>query len=534
MTYINPIEILELNEVSKSDIDSALIKKAKRRLFADIDLSDDGTYDYKGVKLSKSDCEKAIDDLEYPDKIDFYLHLAENHTLNDYLVNGDEGFFDKYRTESIYQYPQFVDFISPYFAKKIDKSLIDAFHWADEERLQSILRTTNLLNAQDYNTAYKSLSTEIQNYINELKTTTREIREEEKDYDMFDLLDIFKDFKNKFQPNLLNLLPSYFQSQLNNIGEQLNYFQLAVDSSNGETLLCVEVLEHLFELRLESATMGTFKNNHRILSERLEREQEIEKNRPILQKWAKELVDLRKMNDYVEGKKMQPSEAFQTVSTQINFQELNSYGSFASDIKAQVAISLRNISVSCWNIYQDIITAVSFMDKALSISGIPENIKSNLIADRENLYKIKLDNAHLLTCHYCKKNSPDPKFEGKIKIYKEYNRTSWGNQRKVQFHTMEVDIPKCSECATISKKSTNNSLTMIVSSMVIGIMMGLLMEGQHFILGAILGVAVGYIVSRIYKKKFYKNQGLEIVDYQDYKVIKEKLMEGWQLTQPSA
>ena len=57
MQYINPIEILQLSNLADSSlIDSDTIKKAKRRLFADIDLSDDGHYNYVGLQLSKGDC----------------------------------------------------------------------------------------------------------------------------------------------------------------------------------------------------------------------------------------------------------------------------------------------------------------------------------------------------------------------------------------------------------------------------------------------------------------------------------------------
>jgi len=38
MNFINPIEILELQTYLVSEIDSSMIKKAKRKLFADIDL----------------------------------------------------------------------------------------------------------------------------------------------------------------------------------------------------------------------------------------------------------------------------------------------------------------------------------------------------------------------------------------------------------------------------------------------------------------------------------------------------------------
>ena len=64
MIFINPIEILELEGYSVGEIDSLLIKKAKRKLFADIELSDDNTFSYKGIPLTKTDCESAIEKLE--------------------------------------------------------------------------------------------------------------------------------------------------------------------------------------------------------------------------------------------------------------------------------------------------------------------------------------------------------------------------------------------------------------------------------------------------------------------------------------
>ena len=50
MIFINPIEILELKDKEVSEIDSSIIKKSKRILFADIDLSDCGFYEYNGQK----------------------------------------------------------------------------------------------------------------------------------------------------------------------------------------------------------------------------------------------------------------------------------------------------------------------------------------------------------------------------------------------------------------------------------------------------------------------------------------------------
>src|SRR5687767_9413392 len=127
MNFINPIEILELQNAGVNPADTIVIKKAKRKLFADIDLSEKGYIDYKGSKLTKSDCEKAIDELEDRDKNEFYSYLVTNQLFNDFLVNGHEEIFSDFKQEDIYKLRGFVDFVSPYFAPKFDRCIVKAF-----------------------------------------------------------------------------------------------------------------------------------------------------------------------------------------------------------------------------------------------------------------------------------------------------------------------------------------------------------------------------------------------------------------------
>ena len=77
MHYINPIEILELNGRDAISIDNSEIKKAKKRLIADIELSEDGHFNYKGQSITKSDCERAILDLENDEKKEFKLKICK-------------------------------------------------------------------------------------------------------------------------------------------------------------------------------------------------------------------------------------------------------------------------------------------------------------------------------------------------------------------------------------------------------------------------------------------------------------------------
>src|SRR5438132_1193370 len=100
MQYINPIEILGLsNATDTTSIDNEIIKKAKRKLFADIDLSDNGLFEYYGLLITKGDCEKAIDGLSNNDYKQFYLYLANNKKLNAFLIKGQVDVFNNFKQD---------------------------------------------------------------------------------------------------------------------------------------------------------------------------------------------------------------------------------------------------------------------------------------------------------------------------------------------------------------------------------------------------------------------------------------------------
>lgn len=274
MLYINPIEILELQNEDVNSINSNSIRKAKRKLFAEIDLSDDGLYDYYEQKLTKSDCERAIYELEDSNKFEFYFHLALNHSLNSFLANGNYDFLKKTKQESIYKLPEFINFISPYFTKKVDVLLLKAFQNNDLELFASIIRIDYLIAKQDFNTAYRSLSNEIEQRIIETDRITAQIKEGESTYYPWTIENIINDIADKFPVEFLNKLPLYFQSQINKIAASINYLQLNVWNEFDTTLVSLKLLEHLLSLNIESVKKPTFEKNYEIVKREHERKQE--------------------------------------------------------------------------------------------------------------------------------------------------------------------------------------------------------------------------------------------------------------------
>ena len=178
--YVNPIEILGLsNAIDTKSIENEIVKKAKRKLFADIDLSDNGEFEYYGLKLTKGNCEKAIEDLTNNDYKEFYLYLANNRPLNEFLANGKESIFNNFKKDSIFKLPEFIKFISPYFAPKFNKALLTAFDNGNYELTKAILNTSALIAQTEINLAFKSDSNSIQNSITKSDELTKEINNEE-------------------------------------------------------------------------------------------------------------------------------------------------------------------------------------------------------------------------------------------------------------------------------------------------------------------------------------------------------------------
>ena len=387
MTFINPIEILELKNADINGIDSIAIKKAKRKLFADIDLSEDGHLHYKGIKLTKSVCEKAIDELEDDEKKEFYSYLLTNEPLNNFLAKGSEELFSNFKQEGIYKLPEFIDFISPYFSVRFDRSITNAFKKRDTGLFRSILRTQILINKTDTNTAFKSLSNEIQHRIGEIDKTTEEIKKEETAYTDEDVNEVIEQAEQFFPTELVNSLPSYFQSQINKIAASLNYLSIAVWNEFSTAFVPMKLLEKVLALNLESVSKPTFQKNFSIYQKKYKEQAEEEKNAPVLMKWAELLIQLRDANDKIEEKTINPKQAEAEVNL-INIQELNSLPSFGDEIRKALANVMRGISVSIWNKHNDIDTSIRTLNKALLIS-LDNESKNKLLSDLKKLNDLK-------------------------------------------------------------------------------------------------------------------------------------------------
>ncbi len=399
MQFINPIEILRLTTVAdSSQIDSDTIKKAKRRLFADIDLSDDGHYDYYGLQLSKGDCEKAIDELSNNDLKEYYLNLTSNKKLNEFLVNGNENVFDSFKQDSIFKLPDFVNFISPYYAPKFDKALSNAFEDEDVELLKSILKTSFLVSQNNVNTAYKGVSNILQNRLSEISKIRTDIKNEESVYDDDDIQEVVDLVTDYFPTEPLNCLPNYFQSQILKIANEINYLNVAIWDNFDNTQVSQDLLEHILTLNIDGLNKPTFQKNYEIVKRKNQERIEEERNAPILRKYAGYLIQTKSKLEEIESKTLTPNSLLTWVNSSISIPDVNRLPRTFDEIKNQVALSLRAMSVSVWNSYSNIDVSIDLINKANSITGLKSETQENLLDAKKQLteLKTKIDIANLV------------------------------------------------------------------------------------------------------------------------------------------
>ena len=348
--YINPIEILGLSGASDIlSIDNEIVKKEKRRLYADIDLSDNGVFEYYGNQVSKGNCEKAIEELSNNDNKEFYLYLSKNKLLNEFLANGNQSLFENFKQDSIFKLPEFINFISPFFAPKFDRVLLENFEKNNPIKIKYILNTSTLLAPSDFNNAFKSVTNKIENKIAEIDKLKKDIENEVSIYNEDNIDKVIDIIKSKVPVETLNCLPQYFQSQKLKIANSINYLSNSIWDAFDNTHVPFTLITYVLTIEITGVDRNTFENNFKIIKNKhTERIEQLE-NAPLLKKWAQVLINLRTISSKIDSKELNPKFALKSIS-EISIQELNELPSFANEIRYSIAFVIRGISVSMWNV----------------------------------------------------------------------------------------------------------------------------------------------------------------------------------------
>jgi hypothetical protein len=389
MSFINPIDLLDLQSTDILKIDPETIKKAKKRIQAEIILSDDGQFTYNEVSLAQSDIEKAIDELTDKVRLEFYHSIANNPKLNSFLFRGDLGLFDGFRIESIYKITEFINFISPYFAARYDEALAKAFKEKKIETFKKILSVNPLIKNSDLDKIYRSVNTWIRNQINDLDALTTELRINQ-DWDSANNTDsLINEVEDKLPSTLINLLPNYLQGLRNQTAQSIRNLSVSLFNATGETLVALKLVQYAADITIDGITQQNLEKDIKHLHEIYQNETRNKKLETSIAKYANMLVEIRNRLEDVHTKATSSSMTLIWINSNISVSEINSFDTVFDEVRNQTALGLKALSVAIWNNSSDMETSLALIEKALSIKTTGKT-RQDLIEAKDQLEQLKV------------------------------------------------------------------------------------------------------------------------------------------------
>jgi hypothetical protein len=533
--FVNPIEILKLESLDISAIDATVVKKAKRQLFADIDLSDQGHLEYKGNTLSKNDCEAAIDKLDNPVYIDYFHYLAHAPLLSDFLASGKEDWFIAYKQDDIFGDLGFRMFIGPFLAPRMERSLLRAFVDKDAQQLKSLLKGLVLLQPAEVDVAFRGLSREIQTRIDDTDRLRDRVKDDKNSIAESELPGMAASIQKWFPIEVLNPLPSYFQSQINKIAAAINYLQLAIWDRFEDPDAPTAMLEHLLKLNIESADKPTYEKNYEIIHKRHAQKKVEKEHAEHLGRWLEALQTIKKKAKTVEAKIEKPSDVAVEIRDIAPIQELNSLPAYGDGVRTDIAQAIRTVAIASWNQNDDIRSSLILIRHALQLI-VPKEVKDGFNKDLADLQDMEKKYQGVVTCYFCGSRAPTDGCGHKTTIYKETSR-EWFPQRRVEFKYIDITLPRCKPCKETHEKSNEFMLYFAVTGTVVAALIGAITPGQHFIIGGIIGLGIGLLAGYLQKRSRLQNanvHGTENASLRNHPMLADYMRDGWSFNKPTA
>lgn len=417
MLYVNPFDLLQITVQHLSDVDAATISRARRKLLAELELSDTNTILHAGVDLNRGDCLRAIDDLDYRDKREFHFFIYQHNHLKRFLTKGRLSFFENYQAESIYKLPEFLDFISHFFAEKYDNVLLENYKRSNRDAVANILSVKPITNKAYYEKCYKSTYAFVKDLDNWIKEIVKDIANNESLFISKKFAGLDELIIEKVNVFLLNLLPSYFQILRNQIA--LSIRNLATDINNDHSLYepafkLIDIANNISTdaLTRQKITKGYFdiKKNYDYDLLNLRVQKNAEEQSLIISTWQNTENQIANINmEIEEGNSKFIYSDFFTLDTLIyqiaNPSKLNSLTNNFQGIRNQVASKIRSLAITINNEpYHKYKVAYDLINIAHGINtdgDVAKNVSSTFQTIKKNFDKeIKNQRAALKSKHY--------------------------------------------------------------------------------------------------------------------------------------
>jgi len=382
MDFINPITLFNLIDIDFTRIDQVLIKKNRRKINAELELSGNGFLQFNGNDITKSDIERIADELEDPNKRRYYYSIAKNYKLNDFLSNGNENFFNPYQIEDIYQDKGFLDFISPFFATQYDRSLLKQYKNKNFNTFSKIVIVTPLVNTEYYDTAFQSLMSSIHKSISELEEFNSKIINEK-----INIVHSLEFIKYEFDQEYINLLPNYFQIIRNEIVNTIRKISLNINNLYRNAEIAYNISNYVNGFNIDGLIKRKIEEDIKNLFELVTIRPNYSINHE--EKYQAILAGVKSRIDLIEKKQIYPLNVRAWINENIDLLQINVPYDSLNGFRNELALLLRTLAISIWNKFEGIDSAIEIIEKANGIFAINNSNKRMILDSRQELLLIK-------------------------------------------------------------------------------------------------------------------------------------------------
>jgi hypothetical protein len=245
MKYVNPFLFLpDLAEDGDVLVDRRALAVQKKKLLAEIELSDRKTVEINGAELNKNDILNLFDKLANTTDLQFHQAIANDEALSHFLA---EGYFDskeQFADNELYDDPLFIHFISPYYEEVFTNAVLKSFYDEDVLTMQMLWANPMLMDGDHRENSYRRIN----RYLYEQKNKLLLLKEQS----IADKKATSWEFERYYSIQLialLNQLPFEFQQFVDDYALELINTGVGIQHINLK--LAVQMLESVRQLQCD-------------------------------------------------------------------------------------------------------------------------------------------------------------------------------------------------------------------------------------------------------------------------------------------
>jgi hypothetical protein len=163
MQYLSPSTFS--GETLSASLDIKAIQLARKKLFADLELSGGSTIELNGKAFTKNDIIQYFESLLKEDALSYHNAVGEDQVMLIFLEHAWIGRKEKFQNNSLYEDVQFIQWISPYFCNSFITFMEACFQAPDEEGLTALLNNRLLMTPGDIEKCWEAVTRFIMNDI---------------------------------------------------------------------------------------------------------------------------------------------------------------------------------------------------------------------------------------------------------------------------------------------------------------------------------------------------------------------------------